>query len=442
MMTLSDVLSARADNARACAQIDCGALGVLTLEALPLRELERYGRSADADRAIFYAACRDLQRTGAELLKAGKVYRPDQVTALVSDAEAAKAADAVRRLSGWTGGQDARESAERGNSVSADARADAEPKGDSLPAHRRGITIPASDSDAPIVPLPRNRLAASAAGSASPISPERKGSGADLRGGAVDDQGGRAVGDTEAAAPTAGADAVESGGRIAREGGQGDLCRDGVQKVRPEVVQENAEVRHDTVQQDLTENTKIRHSFVQEGGEEVGDGQVSREFLTEKLTKIAKPDKAQVLWSEAAQTPQNVVKMDNLDSGLRNIEPPAEEKPTGRGKKKSSHAHEGKSESGAKKGGALHETESDFTEELHENESELTVGEVQMLHEIESEFAETMHENKSDFRRGEVREMHESTSEFVETLHETESERAERVARELLEGLRRAAWVR
>lgn len=39
---------------------------------------------------------------GAALLRAGKVYRPDQVMALVSDAEAAKAAEAVRALSGWT----------------------------------------------------------------------------------------------------------------------------------------------------------------------------------------------------------------------------------------------------------------------------------------------------------------------------------------------------
>ena len=38
--------------------------------------------------------------------------------------------------------------------------------------------------------------------------------------------------------------------------------------------------------------------------------------------------------------------------------------------------------------------------------------------------------------------LHESKSEVTETLHETTSELAERVARELLDGLRRAAWVR
>ena len=464
-MTLSDVLSARANAARATASVDCGALGALTLEALPLRELERYGRSADADRAIFYAACRDLQRTGAELLKTGKVYRPDQVTALVSDAEAAKAADAVRRLSGFAGGQDARESADmrlraQGTPAAA-AQPGVEPKG--------------------MLSFPEKK--------ASLWTPERKGSGADLRDGAVDDRGAGVRDDTfskgdrwrysegersaskenEAATPSAGDDAVvdESGvkedGQVSQESDLPEVRLEAVQEsseVRQETVQDtedDGQIRLDTVRQNVTQFNEFRHGFVQNAEVtervEAGDGQVSREFLTEELTEIAKPDKAQVLWSETAQTPQNVVEMDNLDGGLRNIEPPAEEKPAGQKKKKSNRAHESKSEFDAEKGGALHENESDSAEEVHEDTSELAVGEVQMLHEIESEFAETMHEDESDFRRGEVREMHESTSEFVETLHEsksehteelheTESERAERVARLLLEGLRRAAWVR
>ena len=103
MMALGDILAARADNARARGTVEAGTLGTVTVEALPVRELERLMRGADGDRALFYAACRELQGTGAALLRAGKVYRPDQVMALVSDAEAAKAAEAVRALSGWTG---------------------------------------------------------------------------------------------------------------------------------------------------------------------------------------------------------------------------------------------------------------------------------------------------------------------------------------------------
>ena len=102
MMALGDILAARADNARARGTVEAGTLGTVTVEALPVRELERLMRGADGDRAVFYAACRELQGAGAALLRAGKVYRPDQVMALVSDAEAAKAAEAVRALSGWT----------------------------------------------------------------------------------------------------------------------------------------------------------------------------------------------------------------------------------------------------------------------------------------------------------------------------------------------------
>ena len=103
MMALGDILAARADNACARGTVEAGTLGTVTVEALPVREQERLMRAADGDRAVFYAACRELQGAGAALLRAGKVYRPDQVMALVSDAEAAKAAEAVRALSGWTG---------------------------------------------------------------------------------------------------------------------------------------------------------------------------------------------------------------------------------------------------------------------------------------------------------------------------------------------------
>lgn len=330
MMALSEVLAARANTARATAQVDCGSLGTVTLEALSVRELEQLSRGADADRAIFYAACRDLQRVGAELLRQGRVYRPEQVTTLVSGDEAAMAAQAVRELSGWTG------------------------------------------------------------------------------------EGGQASHE-------------EGGGRIVREGGQGSAEAGKMPEVRPEVVQENAEVRHDTVQQDLTEFEKIRHSFVQENGEESGDGQVSREFLTDRTGEIAKMGRGQVLWSETAQTPQNVVKMDKTDGGLRNIAPTADEVRAARKRKKSNRAHESKSEFGAGTGDVL-----------HENTSELTSGDVALMHEITSEIAETMHENKSEFREN----VHESKSERAEMMHEDKSELAERVARELLDGLRRASWVR
>lgn len=80
--------------------MDCGALGTVTVEALPLRELELLLRGADGQRAVFYAACRELQAAGEALRQRGRVFTPDGVLQFVSDSEAKAAAEAVCRLSG------------------------------------------------------------------------------------------------------------------------------------------------------------------------------------------------------------------------------------------------------------------------------------------------------------------------------------------------------
>ena len=94
----------------------------------------------------------------------------------------------------------------------------------------------------------------------------------------------------------------------------------------------------------------------------------------------------------------------------------------------------------------LHESKSEIDgrggANLHESESENGAGSGNALHEGESEITETLHENKSENDATGGDPLHESKSEVTETLHETTSELAERVARELLDGLRRAAWVR
>ena len=144
MMALGDILAARADNARARGTVEAGTLGTVTVEALPVRELERLMRGADGDRAVFYAACRELQGAGAALLRAGKVYRPDQVMALVSDAEAAKAAEAVRALSAsWNGScAAARRRGRTSPRRMRTARARAKPRTRALPPrHRTGQPV-------------------------------------------------------------------------------------------------------------------------------------------------------------------------------------------------------------------------------------------------------------------------------------------------------------
>lgn len=388
MMTLGDILAARADNARARGTVEAGTLGTVTVEALPVRELERLMRGADGDRAVFYAACRELQGAGAALLRAGKVYRPDQVMALVSDAEAAKAAEAVRALSGWTGmdGGTAQRTdfpAENADSAGADEGADT------------GASSEASDGRAP--------------------------------------DNGRSRGQRFDYT----ADGTDEGA-----GGQDSHETDKKAEIRPAVVQVNAEVRReavqkksadaafrpDTVREKAGKNTEIRHRSVH--GEKAG-GQASCEFLAEYGEPLPPDGKTQVLPEKSPDAPQNVGVSDKMDGSLQKTE---REFLSERAAPERGYAlglHESKSEIDGR-GGA----------NLHESESENGAGSGNALHEGESEITETLHENKSENDAAGGDPLHESKSEVTETLHETTSELAERVARELLDGLRRAAWVR
>ena len=368
MMALGDILAARADNARARGTVEAGTLGTVTVEALPVRELERLMRGADGDRAVFYAACRELQGAGAALLRAGKVYRPDQVMALVSDAEAAKAAEAVRALSGWTG--------------------------------MDGGTAQRTD-------FPAENADSAGAGEAA---------------------------DT-------GASSVTSDGTAGEAAAHG-TDTDKKAEIRPAVVQINAEVRReavqkktadaafrpDTVREKAGKNAEIRHRSVHE---EKAGGQASCEFLAEYGEPLPPDGKTQVLPEKSPDAPQNVGVSDKMDGSLQKTE------------------REFLSERAAPERGyalGLHESKSEIDgrgeANLHESESENGAGSGNALHEGESEIAETLHETESENDAAGGDPLHESKSEVTETLHETTSELAERVARELLDGLRRAAWVR
>ena len=364
MMALGEILAARADNARARGTVEAGTLGTVTVEALPVRELERLMRGADGDRAVFYAACRELQGAGAALLRAGKVYRPDQVMALVSDAEAAKAAEAVRALSGWTG--------------------------------MDGGTAQRTD-------LPAENTAGDSAG--------------------------------------AGASSEASDGTAGEAAAHG-TDTDKKAEIRPAVVQINAEVRReavqkktadaafrpDTVREKAGKNAEIRHRSVHE---EKAGGQASCEFLAEYGEPLPPDGKTQVLPEKSPDAPQNVGVSDKMDGSLQKTE------------------REFLSERAAPERGyalGLHESKSEIDgrdgANLHESESENGAGSGNALHEGESEITETLHETESENDAAGGEPLHESKSEVTETLHETTSELAERVARELLDGLRRAAWVR
>ena len=144
------------------------------------------------------------------------------------------------------------------------------------------------------------------------------------------------------------------------------------------------------------------------------------------------PDgKTQVLPEKSPDAPQNVGVSDKTDGSLQKTE---REFLSERAAPEDGYAlglHESKSEIDGR-GGA----------NLHESESENGAGSGNALHEGESEITETLHETESENDATGGDPLHESKSEVTETLHETTSELAERVARELLDGLRRAAWVR
>lgn len=414
MMALGEILAARADNARARGTVEAGTLGTVTVEALPVRELERLMRGADGDRAVFYAACRELQGAGAALLRAGKVYRPDQVMALVSDAEAAKAAEAVRALSGWTETET--------NGKVAEVLPAENTDGDSAGAGKAadtGASSEASDGTAGEAAAHGTDTDKKAAFPA--VTSDRR---------APDD--GRPRGQRFDHT----ADGTDEGA-----GGQASREADGAE-IRPAVVQVNAEVRRDAVQKKSADaafrpdtvrekagkNAEIRHRSVH--GEKAG-GQASCEFLAEYGEPLPPDGKTQVLPEKSPDAPQNVGVSDKMDGSLQKTE---REFLSGRAAPERGYAlglHESKSEIDGR-GGV----------NLHESESENGAGSGNALHEGESEITETLHETKSENDAAGGDPLHESKSEVTETLHETTSELAERVARELLDGLRRAAWVR
>lgn len=389
MMALGDILAARADNARARGTVEAGTLGTVTVEALPVRELERLMRGADGDRAVFYAACRELQGTGAALLRAGKVYRPDQVMALVSDAEAAKAAEAVRALSGWT---------------------ETETNG------KMAEVLPAENTDG-------DSAGAGEAADTGASSETSDGTAGEAAAHGTDT-------DKKAAFP-----AVTSDGRTADNGrsrgqrfdhtadgtdegagGQDSHETDKKAEIRPAVVQVNAEVRReavqkktadaairpDTVREKAEKNAEIRHRSVH--GEKAG-GQASCEFLAEYGEPLPLDGKTQVLPEKSPDAPQNVGVSDKMD-------------------------------------GSLQKTERDFLSERAAPEDGYALGLHESKSEIDGRGGANLHESESENGAGSGNALHEGESEITEPLHETTSELAERVARELLDGLRRAAWVR
>lgn len=420
-MALLDVLRERTERRTSTAQVSCGELGLLSVEALPPAELARLS----SDRAVLYAACRELQSAGEALRRAGKLFAPDEITAYLSDEEAASGAAAVRDISGV-----------------------------SVSRHPAGA---GTDT-------------VSGAGNGSDARTEN----GEIRLDTVQEK-------TAVLSPNAGSGPADFGGVTASA------------PVLPRT--ENREIRLGAVQDPRTETTKVRHDSVQRSGRDDRvdpaphpqnqDGQDSREFCPEPAHGGETDKKSRDIvdlpgWDtrnlgEAGAAPSG----GNPGAGTAKAAPlPHEttsEIPEG--------MHETASEFSRFRAGAVHETTSDFQDELHETMSESAGFGTGLPHEIKSELREAVHETESESggtmaetlheitsespARGPGRmhetgseipeEMHETTSEsgapgpgrmheirseVREAVHEMESELTDRVARSILEGLRRAAAVR
>ena len=432
-MALADVLRERVSRRGRTADVACGLLGTVTVEALPPRECAALGLR-DGGRALFYAACRDLQTAGETLRREGRLFTPAEVTAYVSDEEAAAAARTVLALSGVTADGDSP------STKSAEVRlGDVQQNGAHL-----AVDAP-SEEEIRLADVQENTVQK-----------------AEVRLGDVREKAGQKakvrLGDVRNDAPHFAANAP-----VAGEFRLGD-------------VQENEDltgkVRHGDVREKAGQKAEIQLGDVRKPDGTAEDGQVSHEFFGGDGSDRTDP----ILGGVSDFVPQNLALSEENDrfsaplelsgnteevsgrgSNLHETESEVEEtahemksesaaeRREGLHEKKSEVGealHEMKSESAAARRRGLHESKSEVEETLHEKKSELTAARRGGLHESRSEVGETVHEKKSESAAERRQGLHESGSEVGEAVHEMKSESVERFAEGLLEGLRRAAAVR
>lgn len=391
-MALADVLRERVSRRGRTAEVACGLLGTVTVEALPPRECAAIGMR-DGGRVLFYAACRDLQTAGETLRREGRLFTPAEVTAYVSDEEAAAAARTVLALSGVTADGDG------ASTKSAEVRlGDVQNSGAHL-----AVEAP-SEKEIRLDGVQENT-----------------GQKAEVR-----------LSDVRNDAPHFAANAP-----VAGEFRLGD-------------VQENGDltgkVRHEDVREKAVQKAEIRLGDVRKPDDTAEDGQVSHEFFGGDGSDRTDP----ILGGVSDFVPQNLALSEENDRFSAPLELPGNtKKVSGQG----SNLHESESEAGealhemksdltAARRRGLHENRSEVEEPVHEMKSESAAERREGLHESKSEVRETVHETKSELTAIRREGLHESESEVGEVVHESKSESVERFAEGLLEGLRRAAAVR
>ena len=341
-MALADVLRERVSRRGRTAEVACGLLGTVTVEALPPRECAALGLR-DGGRALFYAACRDLQTAGETLRREGRLFTPAEVTAYVSDEEAAAAARTVLALSGVTADGDS------ASTKSAEVRlGDVQNNG----AH----------------------LAVEA--------PSEK----EIRLDGVQENEEVRLGDVRNDAPHFAVKAPSEGEfRLADVQENGDLT---------------GKVRHEDVREKADQKAEIRLEDVRKPDGTAEDGQVSHEFFGGDGSERTDP----ILGGVSDFVPQNLALSEKNDRFSAPLELSGNtEEVSGRG----SNLHEKKSEAGeavhemksdltAERRQDLHENRSEVEEAVHETKSESAAMRREGLHESRSEVGETVHEMKSE----------------------------------------------
>ena len=395
-MGLADVLRERVSRRGRTAEVACGLLGTVTVEALPPRECAALGLR-DGGRALFYAACRDLQTAGETLRREGRLFTPAEVTAYVSDEEAAAAARTVLALSGVTADGDGP------STKSAEVRhEDVQKDGAHL-----AVEAP-SEEEIRLDGVQENTVQK-----------------AEVRRGDVQEN-------------------EDLTGKVRHE----DVREKAVQK---------AEIRLEDVRKPdgTAADGQVSHEFFGgDGSDRTGPilGGVS-DFVPQNLALSEENDRFSAPLELSGNTEEVSGRGSNLHENKSEVGEALHEKKSDLTAERREGLHESKSEVGetlhdmkseltAERRQGLHESRSEAGEALHETKSESAAARRQGLHEKKSEAGEPVHETKSESAAERREGLHESKSEVRETVHESKSESVERFAEGLLEGLRRAAAVR
>lgn len=355
-MALADVLRERVSRRGRTAQVECGKLGAVTVEALPPRECAALGMS-DGGRALLYAACRELQAAGEALHRERRLFTPDEVTQYVSDKEARTAARTVLALSGVTLDEDKADNGDE--TADQGGKADNEAEKPESPDKSDETELPDRTDEK----TEENRLETvhESVQQISEIRPE--------------------IVQEQAASPTE--PRAESANRLG--------------------------VVHKNVQQVRKTQHKIRPGNVQFQKDAPTDGQVSREFFGDAETVREIPSIGPDLDFE----PQNLALSEKKGGFMPslNLSGKTEDFPV-----EQSAAHEIKSEITE----TVHETTSEIQPsaemDSHETTSEFSGRPPETVHEFKSEFPgnkwQSLQETEADFQVT----LHETTSELAEQV--------------------------